>query len=128
MSGLRFVFDPYAKKHRDSFVPIEHSCPTVALDIPNCPVVGIIVSETIYVMHKGVAEHCALLEKKMAHNDTFEMKLWNRQILAMAVTPPKPALFSLFFLKMYGIHIQFDGPNQRRDFDKLLQYMNVSLN
>lgn len=126
MSGLRYVYDPYGRNHNDCFVPLEKSSPTIAMDIPNYPVLGVIVCESLYLMHKGAADHCPLLWKKLEHNDRFLICLWNRSFECVVLTPPRPALFVHYFRELCGMDIFLDSPIKRIHFEELKSYMDAT--
>lgn len=126
MSGLRYVFDPCPEDSDDfEFVPLYRSVPTVALDLPDCPTIAIIVADTVYMMHEGVARaQNRLLTAKLDNNDTFSMDLWNRKHKAMVVQPPNPYLFQWFFLHMYGVEVENTmSDDVLQKYNKLKEYM-----
>lgn len=71
-------------------------------------VVLLIVSDTVYPVHKHLLNTLIVCEKKFQYNDTFKATLWNIQFDAMTLDVPAPYSFNLF-LTWYLYGCRCDG-------------------
>lgn len=96
-------------QHLSLFVPCSHRYvpfrsatePPVALIEDN--VVAVVVTDTVYLVHKYLVERFAVGRAKLQYNDTFTVEAWGKTLVGIELMVPRPYAFGAFFLReLYG--------------------------
>lgn len=97
-SGVRWLFVPY----EHDFRKIQSvRLPTLYFEDPS-EVLGIVVTDSLYVVHRYLAEELKLVAKKLQYNDFFTSKMWGKDITCVSIMAPCPYAFPRVVMCLYG--------------------------
>lgn len=98
--------------------------PTLFFEDPS-EIIGIVISDSLFVLHRHIASEIPLICKKIEHKDTFQLSLWGYDIECMHCTVPSPYSFPTVVLDLYGcccnVCMQRDERMTPRELKSLLK-------
>uniref|UniRef100_A0A6C0KGJ6 Uncharacterized protein n=1 Tax=viral metagenome TaxID=1070528 RepID=A0A6C0KGJ6_9ZZZZ len=95
--GLRWVYSSSCHQ----YVRTVDCSPTLSIVTPDS-VVLICVTDSIFPVHRYLAEQFALVRCKIDHDDCFKLRLWEHEFLSIELSLPSPFLFFLAINRLYG--------------------------